>query len=135
MSGYAATDGAAYEQSMGRWSRKLADAILDVLVLPRGMAVLDEGCGTGALADALALRDPMARITGIDISPAFLQAARARVPGGDFPQGDLCALDLPDGVFDTALSLLLLQFVPDRAEAVAEMLRVTKPGGVVAAAM
>ncbi|MFM8616229.1 MAG: class I SAM-dependent methyltransferase, partial [Alphaproteobacteria bacterium] len=49
--------------------------------------------------------------------------------------GDLCALDLPDGVFDAALSLLVLQFVPDRARAVAEMLRVTKPGGLVAAAM
>ena len=135
MSGYAATNGAAYERSMGRWSRKLADAMLDALALPRGMAVLDAGCGTGALADALAQRDRAARITGIDISPAFLEAARARVPGGDFRQGDLCALDLPDGVFDAALSLLVLQFVPDRAKAVAEMLRVTKPGGLVAAAM
>lgn len=135
MSGYAATNGAAYERSMGRWSRKLADVMLDALALPGGMAVLDAGCGTGALADTLAARDPTARITGIDISPAFLDAARARVPGGDFRQGDLCALDLPDGVFDAALSLLVLQFVPDRAKAVAEMLRVTKPGGVVAAAM
>jgi ubiquinone/menaquinone biosynthesis C-methylase UbiE len=109
--------------------------MLDALALPRGMAVLDAGCGTGALADALALRDPMARITGIDISPAFLDAARARVPSGDFRQGDLCALDLHGGVFDAALSLLVLQFVPDRAKAVAEMLRVTRPGGLVAAAM
>ena len=135
MSGYAATNGAAYERSMGRWSRKLADAMLDALALPRGIAVLDAGCGTGALADALAMRDPAARIIGIDISPAFLDAARARVPGAEFRQGDLCALDLPNGIFDAALSLLVLQFVPDRAKAVAEMLRVTKPGGMVAAAM
>ena len=120
MSGYAATNGAAYERSMGRWSRKLADPMLDALALPRGSAVLDAGCGTGAMADALAARDP---------------AARARVPGAEFRQGDLCALDLPDGIFDAALSLLVLQFVPDRAKAVAEMLRVTKPGGMVAAAM
>ena len=135
MSGYAATNGAAYERSMGRWSRKLADAMLDALALPRGLAVLDAGCGTGALADALATHDPSARITGVDISPAFLDAARARVPGGDFRQGDLCALDLADGVFDAALSLLVLQFVPDRAKAVDEMRRVTKLGGMVAAAM
>jgi len=120
---------------MGRWSRKLADAMLDALALPRSLSVLDAGCGTGALADALAVRDPAARITGIDISPAFLEAARARVPCGDFRQGDLTALDLPDAAFDAALSLLVLQFVPDRAKAVAEMVRVTKPGGLVAAAM
>lgn len=135
MSGYAATNGAAYERSMGRWSRKLADVMLDALALPHGIVVLDAGCGTGALADALAARDPSARITGIDISPAFLDVARARVPSGDFRQGDLCALDLPDGVLDAALSLLVLQFIPDRAKAVAEMRRVTKPGGLVAAAM
>jgi trans-aconitate methyltransferase len=135
VSGYAATNGAAYERSMGRWSRKLADPMLDALALPRGSAVLDAGCGTGALADALAARDTAARITGIDISPAFLEAARARVPHADFRPGDLTALDLPDAAFDAALSLLVLQFVPDRAKALAEMARVTKPGGLVAAAM
>jgi trans-aconitate methyltransferase len=112
VSGYAATNGAAYERSMGRWSRKLAEAMLDALALTPGLAVLDAGCGTGALSDALAVRDPSARITGIDISPAFLEAARARVPSGDFRQGDLTALALPDATFDAALSLLVLQFVP-----------------------
>jgi trans-aconitate methyltransferase len=135
VSGYAATNGAAYERSMGRWSRKLADAMVDALPLPEGAAMLDAGCGTGALADALRQRDASARITGIDISPAFLEAARARVPDADFRPGDLTALDLPDAAFDAVLSLLVLQFVPDRAKAVAEMARVTKPGGLVAAAM
>ncbi|NBQ74859.1 MAG: class I SAM-dependent methyltransferase, partial [Acetobacteraceae bacterium] len=102
MSGYAATNGAAYERSMGRWSRKLADAMLEALALPRGLSVLDAGCGTGALSDALAARDATARITGIDISPAFLDVARACVPSGDFRQGDLTALDLPDAAFDAA---------------------------------
>ncbi|MCA3301801.1 MAG: hypothetical protein ING00_06500 [Roseomonas sp.] len=50
MSGYAATNGAAYERSVGRWSRKLADAMLEALALPPGLAVLDAGCGTGARA-------------------------------------------------------------------------------------
>ncbi|MFN7258144.1 MAG: hypothetical protein ACK5TI_01660 [bacterium] len=43
MSGYAATNGAAYERSMGRWSRKLADVMLDALALPHRIVVLDAG--------------------------------------------------------------------------------------------
>lgn len=135
MSGYVATDGGAYERSMGRWSRRLAEPFLDALALPRGAAVLDAGCGTGALAEAIAARDATARITGIDISTAFLVAARARVPGAEFRTGDIARLPDADGTYHAALSLLVLQFVPDRAATVAELARVTKPGGIVAAAM
>ncbi|MBP0462551.1 methyltransferase domain-containing protein [Roseomonas sp. PWR1] len=135
MAGYVATDAGAYERSMGRWSRLLADRFLDALALPRGAAVLDAGCGTGALAAAIAARDPAARVTGVDVSEPFLAAARARVPGAAFRHGDIAALPDADGAFDAALSLLVLQFVPDRAAAVAELARVTRPGGVVAAAM
>jgi SAM-dependent methyltransferase len=97
--------------------------------------VLDAGCGTGALAEAIAARDATARITGVDISEAFLNLARARVPGATFRRGDIARLPDADATFDAALSLLVLQFVPDRAAAVAELARVTKPGGMVAAAM
>ncbi|CAH0215904.1 trans-aconitate 2-methyltransferase [Roseomonas sp. CECT 9278] len=135
MSAYVATDADAYERSMGRWSRALAEPFLDALALPRGAALLDAGCGTGALAEALAARDPTARITGIDLSDAFVTAARARVPGASFRTGDITRLADAAGAFDAALSLLVLQFVPDRAAAVAELARVTKPGGLVAAAM
>lgn len=135
MAGYVATAPAAYERSMGRWSRRLAEAVLDVLPLPAGGAVLDCGCGTGALAGAIAARDGAARITGVDLSPPFLAAARAQVPGARFLAADATCLPVPDASFDAALSLLVLQFVPDRAAAVAEMARVTKPGGLVAAAM
>ncbi len=124
MSGYVATDGGAYERSMGRWSRRLAEPFLDTLALPRGATVLDAGCGTGALAEAIAARDATARITGLDISEAFLAAARARVPGAAFRTGDITALPDPDATYDAALSLLVLQFVPDRARAAAELARV-----------
>lgn len=132
---YVATDGAAYERSMGRWSRLLADSFVNACPLPAGAAVLDAGCGTGALSDAIARRDPTARITGVDLGEAFVRAAQARVPGGRFRQGDVTDLADPDGAYDAALSLLVLQFVPDRAKAVREMRRVTRPGGIVAAAM
>lgn len=135
MTAYVATSADAYERSMGRWSRRLAGAVLDALTLPTGGAVLDAGCGTGALAEAIAARDPAARITGMDASEPFLAAARRRMPGASFRHGDVTALDLPDAAFDAALSLLVLQFVPDRAAAVAEMARVVRPGGLVAAAM
>jgi trans-aconitate methyltransferase len=135
MSGYVATQPDAYERSMGRWSAMLAERLLDAVPLPPGAAVLDAGCGTGALAAALARRDPAARITGTDLSEAFLAAARVRVPGAAFRQGDITHLPDADGAFDAALSLLVLQFVPDRAAAVAELARVTRPGGIVGAAM
>ncbi len=135
MSTYVATDAAAYERSMGRWSRMLAEPFLGACAIARGAAVLDAGCGTGALAEALAARDPTARITGVDVSAPFVAAARARVPGARFTTGDITALEDADGVFDAALSLLVLQFVPDRARAMRELRRVTHPGGIVAAAM
>jgi trans-aconitate methyltransferase len=135
VSGYVATDSGAYERSMGRWSRRLADPFLDAVALPRGAAVLDAGCGTGALAEAIAARDATARITGVDISADFLATARARVPAATFRTGDIAHLPDADGTFDAALSLLVLQFVPDRAAAVSELARVTRPGGLVAAAM
>jgi trans-aconitate methyltransferase len=135
VSGYVATLPEAYERSMGRWSRLLAARLLDVLDLPRGAAVLDAGCGTGALAEAVAARDPSARITGVDVSEPFLAAARARVPGATFRHGDLVRLAEPDAAHDAAICLLVLQFVADRAAAVAELARVTRPGGLVAAAM
>ncbi len=135
MSGYVATNGGAYERSMGRWSRRLAEPFLDVLALPRGAAVLDAGCGTGALAEAVAARDATARVTGVDISEAFLNVARTRVPAATFRASDIARLPDADGTYDAALSLLVLQFVPDRAAAVGELARVTKPGGTIAAAM
>ena len=132
---YVATDGAAYERSMGRWSRMLAESFVSACALPPGATVLDAGCGTGALSDAIAQRDPTARITGVDLGEALVQAAQARVPGGTFRVGEVTQLQDADAAYDATLSLLVLQFVPDRARAVREMRRVTRPGGLVAAAM
>lgn len=103
MSGYVATDASAYERSMGRWSRRLAEPFLDALALPAGAAVLDAGCGTGALSEAIVARDPTARIAGIDLSETFIVAAQARVPGGAFRTGDITRLPEADGAFVAAL--------------------------------
>ncbi len=132
---YVATNGDVYERSMGRWSRRLAGVFCDALDLPAEGHVLDAGCGTGALSEALTARAPALRITGIDPSAAFVAAAQASLPLARFRTGDIQALDLPDGSQDAALALLVLQFVPDPGAAVAEMARVTRPGGLVATAM
>lgn len=132
---YIATDAAAYERSMGRWSRALAVPFLDALNLAPGGRVLDAGCGTGALSAAILAHDPAARVTGVDLGAAYVAAARAALPMARFEQGDIAALPLPYASQDAALALLVLEFVPRPAAAVAELRRVTRPGGVVATAM
>ena len=129
-------DAETYEQLMGRWSRRLAGPFIDFMGVQDGDAVLDVGCGTGSLTLALAERVKVAAATGIDLSEAYVAFARGRT--GDnrvtFDTGDACALPYADGAFDCVMSMLVLNFVPDAAAAAAEMVRVTRPGGTVAAA-
>ena len=130
---FADSDG--YERFMGRWSRRLAPLLVAFGGVHEGDIVLDVGCGTGALSSAAA-GVPGVRVTGID--PAAGYVRRARAAAGDrvrFQVGDARALPYPDATFDRALSLLALNFVPDPLAAVAEMIRVTRSKGVVAAAV
>jgi SAM-dependent methyltransferase len=132
---YVATDAAAYELSMGRWSRRLAEPFLAALALPEGLRVLDAGCGTGALSAAILARDPTAKVTGVDLGQAYVEAARVAMPQARFERGDIASLPLPTGSQDATLALLVLAFVPDPLKAAREMARVTRPGGMVATAM
>ena len=125
-----------YEMFMGRWSRRLAPLLVSFAHVGEGDAVLDVGCGTGALAFA-AGAIPSVRVTGVDPSSAYIEAARERL-GNDrarFEVGDGAALGFPGSSFDRALSLLVLNFMADPSAAVREMVRVTRPDGVVAAAV
>ena len=127
----------AYERFMGRWSRRLASPFLKFAGLKDGNRVLDVGSGTGALTFAVLQAGPANRVVGIDPSPAYV--AHARMTAGSvnatFEEGDAQRLRFPDGSFDTALALLVINFIPDRTAAVREMARVTRSGGVVAAAV
>jgi ubiquinone/menaquinone biosynthesis C-methylase UbiE len=134
---FLATDGSGYERHMGRFSRRLAEQFLDFVGTANNERVLDVGCGTGRLTFALAERCQVKELHGIDLSPAYINHA-ARVnqdPSIVFQVGDACALDFPDHSFDRVLTLLMLQFVPKADQAVAEMRRVTRPGGVAGAAV
>jgi SAM-dependent methyltransferase len=129
--------GDAYERFMGRWSRRLAPLLVTFAGVAGGDSVLDAGCGTGALSFAIGDMVPSARLTGVDPSPAYVRAAQARAPADRmrFLVGDARALEFPDACFDKTLSLVVMNFVPDPARAVEEMTRVTRPAGVVAAAV
>jgi SAM-dependent methyltransferase len=127
----------AYERFMGRWSRELAPLLVSFASVDEQQAVLDIGSGTGALAFAVAKASPSARVTGVDPSSAYVRYAQARAPNDRvrFLVGDAQQLQLPDAAFDRTLSLLVMNFIPDPAKAVREMVRVTRPGGIVAAAV
>lgn len=133
---FVSADGEGYELQMGRWSRRLAPLLIDFAGVTDGAHVLDVGCGTGSLAFELARNPAIGRISGIDFSPVYVEHAQRRNtdPRLDFRTGDACALPFDPATFDHALSMLVLQFVPRAGDAVREMRRVTRPGGIVAAA-
>lgn len=126
--------GAAYERYMGRWSRQLALRFVDVLAAPPALRWLDVGCGTGALSAAIDARCAPCRLTGIDPSAGFIDAARHSLP----PEVRLHVapaeqLPLADAQVDLCVSALVLNFVRDADAALREMVRVTAPGGRIAA--
>jgi SAM-dependent methyltransferase len=132
-----ASDGAAYEVFLGRWSKRLAEPFVDAAAFPADGALLDVGTGTGSLALAMAARWPGRKIVGIDIAAPYIAYAqsRARAASPDFAIGDAAALPFGDASFAGAGAQLVLNFVPEPPAALHEMMRVTRPGGVVAAAV
>jgi SAM-dependent methyltransferase len=129
--------GDAYERFMGRWSGKLAPRLVQFAGLRDGDVILDVGSGTGALTAAAVNAAPSSRIIGIDPSEQYVAFAHARHLGNRvrFEVGDAQQLRFADRRYDRTLSLLVLNFIPDPAKALAEMIRVTRPGGTVAAAV
>lgn len=134
-SNFVAKGADAYDSYMGRWSRKLSQPFIDFAGLADGERVLEIGCGTGSLTFALPGRANIKAVDAIDYEPQFVEAARERNndPRINIQQGDACNLQFGDGLFDRALSMLVLHFVPDADRAITEMRRVVRPGGVAAA--
>ncbi|MBV8120630.1 MAG: class I SAM-dependent methyltransferase [Alphaproteobacteria bacterium] len=134
---FVARDAANYERLMGRWSRRLAPAFIKHAGIAAGENILEVGCGTGSLTFALPEAADIASLTAIDHSEIYLAAAKTknRDPRIRIEHGDGSALRFADASFDCAVSMLVLPAVVPRPEqAVAEMRRVTRPGGVVCAA-
>lgn len=125
----------AYDRFVGRYGRSLALATIEALPLEPGWRVLDVGCGPGALTAVLATALGAERVAAVDPSGSFAQACARRVPGADVRVGAAEELPFPDGSFDAVLSQLVLNFLPDAEAGLAEMWRVTRPEGVVAASV
>jgi ubiquinone/menaquinone biosynthesis C-methylase UbiE len=128
-------DGAGYERMMGAWSALAGDVFLDWLAPARGLAWADIGCGNGAFTELIVQRLAPRDVQGVDPSEAQLSYARSRprTKMAKYHLGDAMALPFPDRSFDAAVMALVIFFVPDPARGVAEMVRVVRPGGTVAA--
>ncbi|MBA2719471.1 MAG: class I SAM-dependent methyltransferase [Chloroflexi bacterium] len=126
--------GDAYERYVGRWSRLVAPIFVDWLAIGPGRRWLDVGCGTGALTTTVLARADPASIVGIDPSADFVAHASQRVgdPRARFAVGDAQAIPLDAGSVDVVVAGLVLNFVPDPAAGLAEIVRVAAPGATVA---
>ncbi len=126
--------GSAYEPYVGRWSRLVAREFLSWLDVPSESRWLDVGCGTGALISTILAVARPTSATGIDASVGYAAYAREQIRDvrAEFCHGDAQALPFRDGSFDATVSGLMLNFLSQPSRGLAEMARVTRPGGVVA---
>ncbi|EPX63739.1 hypothetical protein D187_006148 [Cystobacter fuscus DSM 2262] len=101
--------------------------------LRQGERVLDAGCGPGGITEVIAqLVGPTGQVTGIDMSEERLEQARRlnqRHAHVRFLPADVRRTGLPDQAFDYTWSQFVLQHVPERWQALDELIRVTRPGG------
>ena len=123
----------AYDHFMGRYSVLLSPQLADLAGVRSGQSVIDVGCGPGALTAELVTRLGSDAVSAVDPSDPFIAAARARYPGVDVRRASAEQLPFPDKAFDAALAQLVVHFMPDPVAGLAEMARVTRPAGVVAA--
>jgi ubiquinone/menaquinone biosynthesis C-methylase UbiE len=123
----------AYERFMGRWSSRIAQKFLSWLAIPPSQAWLDVGCGTGSLTKLILGTYRPREIIAVDSSADFISYAQSTIasPLVHFKVGLAQSLDLEPASIDVTVSGLVLNFVPEPKSAVLEMLKVTKPGGMI----
>ncbi|MDA0167788.1 methyltransferase domain-containing protein [Solirubrobacter taibaiensis] len=122
-----------YDRHIGRYGPVLAPELIAAADVRPGEHVLDVGCGPGALTTALLKLGAV--VTAVDPSEPFVTACTERNPAAKVRQA--AAEDLPFEAdrFDATLAQLVVNFMQDAPTGLAEMARVTRPGGVVAAAV
>ncbi|MFC5003965.1 class I SAM-dependent methyltransferase [Dactylosporangium cerinum] len=121
---------AAYADSYAHLCTHTAPALLAAAGMAPGVRLLDVGTGTGTVA-ALAVAGG-GRVTAVDAEPGMVDLARGNVPGAEVVEGQLPDLPFPDGAFDAVVANFVVNHVIDPARTVAELLRLTAPGGRVA---
>jgi SAM-dependent methyltransferase len=112
-----------------RGRRSVLQAVLDGLDLPADVRLLDAGCGSGRTLDDLAERG---LVSGVDASPVAANAARQR-GHADIHVSTVEHMPFDDGKFDLVTCLDVIEHTPDDRASLAELLRVTRPGGLLVA--
>jgi ubiquinone/menaquinone biosynthesis C-methylase UbiE len=125
--------GDKYDNFMGRYSSELAPRFIEFAGVEPGMSVVDVGCGPGALTERLVAVAGAENVAAADPSEPFVAAATERAPGADVRRAAAEELPWEDHSFGAAVSQLVVNFMRDADGGVAEMRRVVRPGGVVAA--
>jgi SAM-dependent methyltransferase len=131
----------SYDQVADEYVRRIFDELqhkpLDRQLLDRFAASVrdvgpacDMGCGPGHVARYLHERG--VQVCGVDLSPAMVERARRLNPGVEFRQGDMTALDAPDGAWAGIVAFYSIIHIPrgDMARALGELRRVLRPGGL-----
>ncbi|KYH43432.1 class I SAM-dependent methyltransferase [Branchiibius sp. NY16-3462-2] len=122
----------AYQAFMGRYADRLADRLISLLAPTAGQRALDVGAGTGAVAQRLAYFLGEAAVTAVDSSPPFVAALGESMPNAEVRLAAAESLPFDDETFDLVIAQLVVQFMADADRGLAEMVRVTRPGGRVA---
>src|SRR2546423_2020140 len=123
----------AYDRFMGRYASRLAAQMADLAGVAAGQRVVGGGCGPGALTAELVRRVGAEAVEAVDPSEPFVAAVRERLPGVDAQLAAAEELPFADATFDAALAQLVVHFMADPVRGLAEMARVTRAGGAVAA--
>jgi SAM-dependent methyltransferase len=123
----------AYDLHVGRYGARLGEELVRVAGIDAGQRALDVGAGAGALTRVLVDRLGAENVTALEPSETFVAALEARLPGVDVRRGAAEELPFADDEFDAAFAQLVVNFLADPERGVAEIRRVVRPGGVVAA--
>lgn len=115
--------------------RDLIGQVLGSLELGGGETITEIGCGNGLYLAGLAACGHRGPVIGVDLSPGMLTAARRAAPLAGLACGDATALPVRTNAADVSLAMHMLYHVPEPERAVAELRRVTRPGGRVAVAL
>ena len=118
---------ASYDDLLGSVTRHAMEPLLDATDVRAGSSVLEVCCGPGYGAGAALSRG--ARAAGIDFAPAMVEAAKKRYPTAAFRQDDAEALNFDSGVFDAVICAFGVNHLQHPEKAIAEALRVLRPGG------
>jgi ubiquinone/menaquinone biosynthesis C-methylase UbiE len=116
---------------------RLRTTVVELLGPRPGSRLLDAGCGTGDFARRLAAQvGPTGRVVGVDASATMIDEAQRRTVDAALPvelqRGDITRLAFGDGAFDGTYSERVFQHLHDPRAGIAELVRVTRPGGRIA---